>query len=110
MALRVCDQPVLKLLRAMLRAGVMEDGQVRRDMAGTAQGGVISPVMCNVYLRLRMVQTDSVQASLAIRAGACLGSRFTRRGRRSSPVAERTGWPEWDWSPWPVPGGPRRFS
>jgi RNA-directed DNA polymerase len=34
----------------MLRAGVMEDGQVRRDTAGTAQGGVISPVMCNVYL------------------------------------------------------------
>jgi RNA-directed DNA polymerase len=47
---RVCDQPVLKLVRAMLRAGVMEDGQVRRETAGTAQGGVISPVMCNVYL------------------------------------------------------------
>ena len=46
---RVCDQPVLKLLRAMLRAGVMEDGQVRRPVTGTAQGGV-SPVMCNVYL------------------------------------------------------------
>jgi RNA-directed DNA polymerase len=47
---RICDQQVLKLLRAMLRAGVMEDGQIRRDTAGTAQGGVISPVMCNVYL------------------------------------------------------------
>ena len=47
---RVCDQPVLKLLRAMLRAGVMEDGQVRRTVAGTPQGGVVSPVMCNVYL------------------------------------------------------------
>ena len=47
---RVCDQPVLKLLRAMLRAGVMGDGQVRRPDTGTAQGGVISPVMCNVYL------------------------------------------------------------
>jgi len=47
---RVCDQPALKLLRAMLRAGVMEDGQVRRETAGTPQGGVISPVMCNVYL------------------------------------------------------------
>ncbi len=47
---RVCDQRVLKLLRAMLRAGVMEDGQVRRTGAGTPQGGVISPVMCNVYL------------------------------------------------------------
>jgi RNA-directed DNA polymerase len=47
---RICDQPVLKLLRAMLRAGVMEDGQVRRTGAGTPQGGVVSPVMCNVYL------------------------------------------------------------
>ena len=47
---RICDQPVLKLLRAMLRAGVMEDGQVRRPVTGTPQGGVISPVMCNVYL------------------------------------------------------------
>jgi RNA-directed DNA polymerase len=40
----------LKLLRVMLRAGVMEDGQVRRTEAGTPQGGVLSPVMCNVYL------------------------------------------------------------
>ena len=36
---RVCDQPVLKLLRAMLRAGVMEGGQVRRPDTGAAQGG-----------------------------------------------------------------------
>jgi RNA-directed DNA polymerase len=47
---RVCDQSLLKLLRAILRAGVMEDGQVRRPVTGTAQGGVISPVFCNVYL------------------------------------------------------------
>ncbi len=47
---RICDQPILRLLRAMLRAGVMEDGQVRRTAAGTPQGGVFSPVMCNVYL------------------------------------------------------------
>ena len=40
---RICDQPVLKLLRAMLRAGVMEDGQVLREAAGTPQGGVLTP-------------------------------------------------------------------
>ena len=57
---RVCDQPVLKLLRAMLRAGVIEDGQVRRTAAGTPQGGVFSPVMCNVYLhRLDRVWVDA---------------------------------------------------
>jgi group II intron reverse transcriptase/maturase len=47
---RICDRQVLKLLRAMLRAGVMEAGVVRSAVAGTPQGGVISPLLCNVYL------------------------------------------------------------
>jgi group II intron reverse transcriptase/maturase len=47
---RVVDQPILKLLRAMLRAGVMEAGIVRHPVTGTPQGGVISPLLCNVYL------------------------------------------------------------
>ena len=47
---RVCDQAVLRLLRAMLRAGVMRDGQVRRPITGAPQGGVISPLLANVYL------------------------------------------------------------
>jgi RNA-directed DNA polymerase len=47
---RICDRAVLKLLRAMLRAGVMEAGVVRSAVAGTPQGGVISPLLCNVYL------------------------------------------------------------
>jgi group II intron reverse transcriptase/maturase len=47
---RVCDQAVLGLLRAMLRAGVMQDGRVRRSATGAPQGGVISPLLCNAYL------------------------------------------------------------
>ena len=47
---RISDQGVLKLLRAMLRAGVMEDGQLRREVTGTAQGGPASPLLCNIYL------------------------------------------------------------
>ena len=47
---RVCDQAVLKLLRAMLRSGVMQDGVVRREVTGTPQGGVVSPLLANVYL------------------------------------------------------------
>ncbi|MGA2322177.1 MAG: group II intron reverse transcriptase/maturase [Solirubrobacteraceae bacterium] len=47
---RVSDRNLLKLLRAMLRAGVMQDGAVHRDVTGTPQGGVVSPVLCNVYL------------------------------------------------------------
>src|SRR3954467_10658561 len=47
---RVCDHGVLRLVRAILRAGVMEDGNVRRPVTGAAQGGVISPLLCNVFL------------------------------------------------------------
>ena len=47
---RVCDRKVLKLLRAMLASGVMEDGTVRHAVTGTPQGGVVSPLLCNVYL------------------------------------------------------------
>ena len=34
----------------MLRAGVMQDGSVRRPVTGTPQGGVLSPLLANVYL------------------------------------------------------------
>ncbi len=47
---RVSDQGVLKLLRAMLRAGVMQDGAVWRPVSGTPQGGVVSPLLANIYL------------------------------------------------------------
>jgi len=47
---RIVDRHLLKLLRALLRAGVMEQGAVRHSVTGTPQGGVVSPLLCNVYL------------------------------------------------------------
>jgi RNA-directed DNA polymerase len=47
---RIADRHVLKLLRAMLRAGVMQDGAIRRSVTGTPQGGVASPLLANIYL------------------------------------------------------------
>ncbi|MBI4906328.1 MAG: group II intron reverse transcriptase/maturase [Acidobacteria bacterium] len=65
-AQRVEDKRVLKLIRAFLRAGVMEDGLVSPSEEGTPQGGPLSPLLSNLVL-------DELDRELEAR-----GHRFVR--------------------------------
>ena len=104
---RIVDRHVLKLLRAMLRAGVMQDGAVRRSVTGTPQGGVISPLLCNVYLHrldrqwarartwragaLRRRSRGDVPDAGRGRGGACVAPADAGRAGPCSPRRPRRG-------------------
>lgn len=47
---RVRDGVLLRLIGKWLNAGVLEAGELSRPEAGTPQGGVVSPLLANVYL------------------------------------------------------------
>jgi len=47
---RLSDRKVLKLIERWLKAGVMESGTVSEPERGTPQGGVVSPLLSNIYL------------------------------------------------------------
>lgn len=49
-AKRIVDGRILWLIKLFLKAGVMEEGNMRKGDEGTAQGGVISPLLANIYL------------------------------------------------------------
>jgi RNA-directed DNA polymerase len=51
LALRIDDKPFLQLIRKWLKAGVLElNGEVIDPDKGSPQGGVVSPVLANIYL------------------------------------------------------------
>ncbi len=51
LAERIDDQAILRLIKKWLKAGVLDpDGKVLRPESGTPQGGIISPLLANVYL------------------------------------------------------------
>lgn len=47
---RIKDERFLRLIRKFLNAGYMEDNQLHQSYSGTPQGGIISPILANIYL------------------------------------------------------------
>src|ERR1700741_2247798 len=81
-AKRVEDKRLLKLIRAFLNAGVMENGLVSPSVEGTPQGGPLSPLLSNLVL-------DELDRELERR-----GHRFVRYADDSNVYvrSERSGW------------------
>lgn len=68
---RITDERFLRLIRKFLNAGYMEDGRMHQSYSGTPQGGIISPILANIYLD----QFDKYMASLKV--------QFDRGDRRA---------------------------
>jgi RNA-directed DNA polymerase len=96
---RISDRRVQKLLRQWLKAGVMEDGTVRETLAGTPQGGVISPLLSNIYLHYldRVWQNKCTHIGMLVRYADDLvlmcgtESKAKEAHRRLSLIMERLG-------------------
>lgn len=50
LAHRIADKRVLRYIKRFLKAGIQEDGTCRASDRGTPQGGVVSPLLANIYL------------------------------------------------------------
>ena len=99
---RVADEKVVCLIGKFLQAGYMEDWVYHRTYSGTPQGGIISPLLCNIFLyeldvmmvkELKANQTQSTQESYARES-----REYQRVGRqlhkyrallRKAPLADR---------------------
>jgi RNA-directed DNA polymerase len=47
---KIDDRSFLRLIRKWLKAGVLEEGRVIDPITGTPQGGIVSPILANIYL------------------------------------------------------------
>jgi RNA-directed DNA polymerase len=83
---RISDRRVLKLIRAFLNAGVMEDGLVLPVDEGTPQGGPLSPLLSNLML-------DDLDKELSRRGHRFSGTRTTATSMSAVTAPANGSWP-----------------
>ena len=57
---KIHDNRFLRLIRNMLKAGYLEDWRYHRTLSGAPQGGVVSPILSNIYLHKLDVFVETV--------------------------------------------------
>lgn len=73
LSLRIADQSLLRLIKKWLKAGVLDtDGTVIHPASGTPQGGIISPMLANVYLHYALDLWFQEVVKVHMRGEACL--------------------------------------
>ncbi len=75
---RISDKRMLRLIRAFLRAGVMEGGLVSPVDEGTPQGGPLSPLLSNIVLD--ELDQELERRGSSVCASRCLEAVETRKG------------------------------
>jgi RNA-directed DNA polymerase len=70
--LRIKDGVIRKMIDKWLKAGVLEDGQINYPLEGTPQGGVISPLLSNIYLHYVLDEWFNETIQPRLKAGSKL--------------------------------------
>jgi len=78
---RIDDKRFLKLIRSMLKAGYLEGWSYHATYSGTPQGGVVSPILANIYLHELDLFIDGLWAEFN-----------TGKKRRDNPAYSRISW------------------
>lgn len=86
---KIGDQRFLRLIYGMLQAGYMEDWEYRETLSGTPQGGVVSPVLSNIYLhKLDEFVERELIPKYTRGKGRRLNPQYTRIWRRLAAARE----------------------
>lgn len=86
---RISDRRMLKLVRNWLKAGVMDEGRLAETLSGAPQGGVISPLLSNVYLHVLDATWERRYAHLGVLVRYCDDFVVMCRTRSACKEAER---------------------
>ena len=81
---RLQDEKLLRLINAFLKAGYLEQWQYHRTYSGTPQGGIVSPLLANIYLHeLDKFMEDTLKANPPRESKGEVNARRTKESRRT---------------------------